>query len=111
MSFIYDKDGRPCGSKYYDRPKGHLDALGPNKSKLVELVAELMQDIPDSYWECNDPNEFYRDRLEGLAKEHLKRNWRAGIHREDWKLLAAHDFEDDYRDDFGWDFPSDVVYW
>ncbi len=92
-------------------PASFFDNLRPNPVLIAELVAELMLDVPESYWECNDPNDFYRDQLEGHAEEHLKKNWRAGIHREDWKLLAAHDFEEDYRPDYGWGNDNDERFW
>jgi very-short-patch-repair endonuclease len=110
----YDKNGRVYASATFTNhspPASFFDNLRPNPVLIAELVAELMLDVPESYWECNDPNEFYRDRLEGRAEEHLKRIWRAGIHHEDWKLLAAHDFEKDYRPDYGWGNENEERFW
>ncbi len=95
-----------------------VDDLGPNPVLVAELVAELMLAVPESFWDPMggfDPDDlevkFNLDRLRDRCEESIQRVWQPGISREDLKILAANDFEDAYRPDYGWPHENEERFW
>ena len=112
----YDKNGRAYASASFDReslPASFLSSLRPNPVLVAELVAELMLDVPESFYDQMDEFEadFNRNRLKDRCEESIGRTWRRGICREDLKALAAKDFEEAYRPDYGWGNENEERFW
>jgi len=112
----YDKNGRAYASASFDRdslPASFLSSLRPNPVLVAELVAELILDVPESFYDQMDEFEadFNRNRLKDRCEESIGRTWRRGISREDLKALAAKDFEEAYRPDYGWGNENEERFW
>lgn len=112
----YDKNGRAYASAsftHHSPPASFFDNLRPNPALVVELVAELMLAVPESYYDEMDGinADFNENRLKEYCEESIKKVWRRGISREDLKALAAKDFEDAYRPDFGWGNENEERFW
>lgn len=120
-AFKYDKNGRAYASASYTShspPASFFDNLRPNPVLIAELVAELMLDVPESFYDQMggfDPDDFEVNfnvnRLKDRCEESIKRTWRLGISREELKRLAAKDFEDAYRPDYGWGNENEERFW
>jgi hypothetical protein len=112
----YDKNGRAYASASFagnSPPTSFFDTVRPNPILIAELVAELMLAVPESFYDQMDKFEadFNVNRLKDRCEESIERSWRRGISREDLKLLAAKDFEDAYRPDYGWGNENEERFW